>query len=219
MDNSGAVLLAIRNMEMRAIEMPTYGDSDVLIKMEYCGVCGSDVHQYEHGEAAFPDMYPFILGHECAGEVVAVGNSVTHLSPGDKVAVEPGITCGKCEWCKGGKYNLCPHVDFLSAPRYDGAMRKCVAHPAELCFKLPPNISTLDGALIEPLSVGLNAAVQSGIRIGKRLSSLVRMHRPRDIAVAERSWVLMMSRSSISSMFESIRRRNLARLTLSMPQG
>lgn len=125
------------------------------------------MHFYEHGEAAFPDVYPFILGHECAGEVVALGEGVTSLKPGDRVAIEPGISCGKCEWCKGGKYNLCPHVKFLSAPTYNGALRQYIAHPAELCFKLPESVSLLEGALIEPLAVGLNAAHASGIQGGQ----------------------------------------------------
>jgi len=156
-----------RKMKMDVVDMPKCGSNEVIIKMEYCGVCGSDVHNYQHGEPNFPDMYPFILGHECAGTITQTGESVTNLKPGDKVAVEPGITCGKCEWCKSGKYNLCPSVKFLSAPMYQGALRSYIAHPADLCFKLPDHISTMEGALIEPLAVGLNAAVKSGIRVGE----------------------------------------------------
>jgi len=156
-----------RKMKMDVVDMPKCGSNEVIIKMEYCGVCGSDVHNYQHGEPNFPDMYPFILGHECAGTITQTGESVTNLKPGDKVAVEPGITCGKCEWCKSGKYNLCPSVKFLSAPMYQGALRSYIAHPADLCFKLPDHVSTMEGALIEPLAVGLNAAVKSGIRVGE----------------------------------------------------
>lgn len=165
--NKAIFLMDDRKMKMDVVDMPKCGSNEVIIKMEYCGVCGSDVHNYQHGEPNFPDMYPFILGHECAGTITQTGESVTNLKPGDKVAVEPGITCGKCEWCKSGKYNLCPSVKFLSAPMYQGALRSYIAHPADLCFKLPDHISTMEGALIEPLAVGLNAAVKSGIRVGE----------------------------------------------------
>ncbi len=168
MRNLAAYVVENRKIEIRESEMPVCGDHDVMVKIEYCGVCGSDVHFYQHGEPAFPDVYPFILGHECAGKVVAVGSKVTSHKIGDRVALEPGITCGSCEWCKGGKYNLCPNVRFLSAPTYQGAMREFVVHPAELCFILPENITSMEGALIEPLAVGLNAATKSGITIGKK---------------------------------------------------
>lgn len=167
MKNKAMYLMENRKLEMTEIEMPTCKSHEVVVKIEYCGVCGSDVHNYELGEPNFPDMYPFILGHECAGEVVEVGSDVTNLVVGDKVAIEPGITCGKCEWCKEGKYNLCPNVDFLSAPMYHGALRNYLSHPADLCFKLPDNVLTVEGALIEPLAVGLCAAVKSEIRVGQ----------------------------------------------------
>ena len=168
LDNRAAFVLDNRQMKLGAFEPSTCSDDDVVLRVVYCGVCGSDVHFYEHGEPEFPDVYPFVPGHECAGEVVEVGRNVTTLKVGDRVAVEPGITCGKCEWCRSGKYNLCPRVRFLSAPTYHGALRNYLAHPAELCYKLPDSMSTLEGALIEPLSVALNAATQSGITIGRQ---------------------------------------------------
>lgn len=166
MKNEAIYVLENRKMQQGEAPMPIIGEEDVMLKIEYCGVCGSDVHFYTYGEPEFPDVYPFILGHECAGEVIETGKKVKKIKVGDKVAVEPGITCGKCEWCKSGKYNLCPNVRFLSAPTYNGALRKYVAHPADLCFKLPENVSTKEGALIEPLAVGLNAVVESGIKVG-----------------------------------------------------
>lgn len=168
MENRAAFVLENRQMKLGAFEYPQCGDEDVVLRVVYCGVCGSDVHFYEHGEPEFPDVYPFVPGHECACEVVEVGRNVTSLEVGDRVAVEPGITCGKCEWCKAGKYNLCPKVKFLSAPTYHGALRNYLAHPADVCFKLPDNMSTLEGALVEPLSVALNATTKSGITIGQK---------------------------------------------------
>ena len=97
---------------------------------------------------------PFVLEHEPGGTVVEVGKNVKHLKVGDRVALEPGKTCGHCEYCREGKYNLCPDVVFFATPPVDGVFQEYVAHEADLCFKLPENVSTLEGALIEPLAVG-----------------------------------------------------------------
>lgn len=147
--------------------MPEMKPGYVKVKVEYCGVCGSDVHFYSYGEPEFPDVYPFILGHEFAGTVVETADDVTDLKIGDRVCVEPGTFCGKCEWCKKGKYNLCKNMEFLSAPRTLGAMREYITHPAELCFKLPENVSTMEAALVEPLAVGVSAVMRSGIHMGE----------------------------------------------------
>ena len=98
---------------------------------------------------------------------MAVGEDVTHLKVGDRVALEPGKTCGHCEFCKTGRYNLCPDVVFFATPPVDGVFQEYVAHEADLCFKLPDNVSTLEGALIEPLAVGFHAANQGGAHAGQ----------------------------------------------------
>lgn len=157
MKNIAAYCTGLEAMEVMEAPMPVCGDDDVLIDVAYCGVCGSDAHWYANGEAGFEDVYPYILGHEFAGTVIEVGKNVTNLVSGDRVTVEAGKTCGKCKWCMEGKYNLCPDIEFLSAPRAHGAMQRYVAHPAKLCFKLPDNVSTRSGALIEPFCVGLHA--------------------------------------------------------------
>lgn len=143
----------------------------VKVKIEHLGICGSDVYFYESGQCG-PDMLPFpiILGHECAGTVVEVGSEVTTLKVGDKVCLEPGIPCGKCEYCKSGRYNLCQQVDFMAAPPdYHGALKEYVVHPEHLTFKLPDNMDTIDGALVEPLSVGFHAAEQGEVQYGKKV--------------------------------------------------
>ena len=96
-----------------------------------------------------------------------VGKNVTHLKVGDRVALEPGKTCGHCEFCKTGRYNLCPDVVFFATPPVDGVFQEYVAHEAGLCFKLPDNVSTMEGALIEPLAVGFHAARQGGAQAGQ----------------------------------------------------
>lgn len=166
MMNKAALLLENRKIKIGDSDMPDLRPGYVKVKVEYCGICGSDVHFYSYGEPEFPDVYPFILGHEFAGTVVEVDDEVTDLKVGDRVCVEPGTFCGKCEWCKKGKYNLCKNMEFLSAPRTLGAMREYITHPAELCFKLPDHVSSLEGALVEPLAVGMSSVIRSGIHVG-----------------------------------------------------
>ena len=163
-----AVMLAARKMGFETRPIPQPKDNEVLVKIEHVGICGSDLHYYESGKTAYGDIdCPFVLGHECAGTVVELGRKVTRLKVGDRVALEPGTTCGECEFCKSGRYNLCPHVQFFATPPVDGVFQEYVAHEANMCFKLPDNVSTLEGALIEPLAVGFHAARQGGAELGK----------------------------------------------------
>lgn len=158
---------AIGSIRMGEWEKPAPAPHEALVRIEYCGICGSDVHYFQHGRIAdYVVEGDFVLGHEVAGVVEAVGSQVTHLQPGDKVALEPGYTCGKCEFCKTGRYNLCPDVIFFATPPVQGALKEYVVHPADMCFKLPQNVSTLEGALVEPLAVGLHAAKLSGVGLG-----------------------------------------------------
>ena len=163
-----AVMEGIGKMGYTERPIPAPKDDEVLVKLEYVGICGSDMHYYETG--AIGDYVvepPFVLGHEPGGTVVEVGRNVTHLKIGDKVALEPGKTCGHCEFCRQGKYNLCPDVVFFATPPVDGVFQEYVAHEAALCFKLPSSVSTLEGALIEPLAVGFHAANQGGAHAGQ----------------------------------------------------
>lgn len=165
---NAAVMEGIGKMGYTRRPIPTPKADEVLVKLEYVGICGSDMHYYETG--AIGDYVvepPFVLGHEPGGTVVEVGSNVKHLKVGDKVALEPGKTCGHCEFCRQGKYNLCPDVVFFATPPVDGVFQEYVAHEAALCFKLPDNVSTLEGALIEPLAVGFHAANQGGAHAGQ----------------------------------------------------
>lgn len=159
MDNKSAVLTSVQTIEMRPAPMPVPGEDEVLIKLEYCGVCGSDVHFFEDGYiGARKATFPMVLGHEAAGIVAAAGSAVSHLKPGDKVTVEPGIPCGHCNFCREGRYNLCRDLVFLSTPPHDGVLSRYITHPASLTYRLPEQVSLLEGALIEPLAVGIHAA-------------------------------------------------------------
>ncbi len=163
-----SVMTGIRRVEEQERPMPKIRENEVLIRVMDCGICGSDVHYYEHGRIGdFVVENPMILGHECAGEITEVGKAVRNIRVGDRVAVEPGIPCGTCEFCRTGRYNLCPDVVFLATPPYDGAFVEYLAYPADMVFKLPEHMSTVEGALLEPFCVGLHAVAQSQGRMGQ----------------------------------------------------
>lgn len=163
-----AVMNGIGKMGYTERPIPQAKGDEVLVKLEYVGICGSDMHYYEMGRIGdYIVEPPFVLGHEPGGTVVEVGENVKHLKVGDRVALEPGKTCGKCKFCREGKYNLCPDVIFFATPPVDGVFQEYVAHPENLCFKLPDNVSTLEGALIEPLAVGFHAAKQGEAQAGQ----------------------------------------------------
>lgn len=165
----GAFMRGKDRMVIKEIPVPEIGPKDVLVSLEYIGICGSDGHYFHHGNCGIYKVdleQDFMLGHECAGTVVKIGEQVQDLKPGDKVALEPGIICGKCEFCKSGHYNLCPDVVFLATPPVQGCNEEYIAFPADMCFKLPEHVSTKEGALIEPLSVGFYAAEQGNVRAG-----------------------------------------------------
>lgn len=163
-----AVMQGIGKMELIERPVPEPKADEVLVKIEYVGVCGSDLHYYESGAIGnYIVKPPFVLGHEAGGTVVKVGEAVTHLKVGDKVALEPGKTCGKCEFCREGKYNLCKDVIFFATPPVDGVFQEYAAHEAALCFKIPDNMDTMEAALIEPLAVGFHAAKQGEAQLGQ----------------------------------------------------
>lgn len=163
-----AVMTGIEKVEIQQRPIPVIKANEVLVKIENVGICGSDLHYYESGRIGdFVVQTPFVLGHEAGGTVVDVGENVSHLKVGDKVALEPGKTCGECEFCKAGKYNLCQDVVFFATPPVDGVFQEYVAHEAALCFKLLEGMDTVEGALIEPLAVGFHAAIQGGASMGQ----------------------------------------------------
>lgn len=169
-NNRAAYMTAVKRMEIRELPVPAAKSGEVVIKVEYVGVCGSDAHFFESGQRKGKDFdLPFILGHECAGTVTQVGEHVEGLKPGDRVCFEPQITCGTCAYCRSGHYNMCPDVKFPSVPPYDGMLRDYVAIPAHLAYRLPENVSSMEGALIEPLAVGLSAAERGDVSLGQNI--------------------------------------------------
>ncbi|KAI8342333.1 sorbitol dehydrogenase-2 [Chlamydoabsidia padenii] len=150
--------------------IPEIGQGEVLVNIKVTGICGSDVHYWKNGSVgAFVVKKPMVLGHESAGIIAAVGPGVTNLKVGDRVALEPGVACRVCDQCKEGRYNLCPEMVFAATPPYDGTLCNYFRHAADFCYKLPDHVSLEEGALIEPLSVGIHAARRTHIRAGDRV--------------------------------------------------
>lgn len=163
-----ALMTGIGKIEIVERPIPQPKDDEVLVKIEYVGICGSDLHYFEAGRIGdFIVKGPLVLGHESGGTVIEVGKNVKHLEAGDRVALEPGKTCGHCEHCRNGHYNLCKDVKFFATPPIDGVFQEYVAHEADLCFKLPDNVDTMEGALVEPLAVGFHAANMGGAHAGQ----------------------------------------------------
>jgi L-iditol 2-dehydrogenase len=157
-----------QQMRTDRIPAPEPDEGEALVAIKAVGICGSDVHYYEHGRIGqFVVEEPLILGHECAGEVVALGDGVKSLRVGDRVAIEPGVPCRRCEFCKSGRYNLCQQVTFMATPPDDGALCEYVAWPEDFLYRLPQGVDNEMGAMIEPLSVGLHSVNLVELRFGE----------------------------------------------------
>ena len=173
MKNRQAEMYEIGKMRVVDCDMPEVAPGKVLLKVECCGVCGSDVHFYRFGRiGAKVAPIPFVLGHEISGTVIETGEGVENLKAGDRVAVEPGTPCGSCEMCRKGSYNLCEKMEFLAAPPVEGALKEYVVQNADMCFKLPDNMSFEEGALIEPLAVSMYACKRGDVGMGKTVCIL-----------------------------------------------
>lgn len=159
-----ALLTTPYQIDLQEVEEPQLGSGDVLIKVRCVGVCGSDVHTYK-GTHPFRKP-PVILGHEMAGEVVEVGKDVTLFKKGDRVSAEPQTYCHHCSNCYQGYYNLCNSKRILGTTPWPGAFAEYVAIPEDKVYFLPDGLSFEEGALVEPLTVGIHAAQMAGIRIG-----------------------------------------------------
>ncbi|GER15412.1 NAD(P)-dependent alcohol dehydrogenase [Variovorax boronicumulans] len=162
------VLEKAHEITLRDVELPLHvGPRDVKIRMHTVGVCGSDVHYYQHGGIGpYVVDAPMILGHEASGVVAEVGAEVTHLKPGDRVCMEPGIPDMDSRAVREGFYNLDPAVRFWATPPIHGCLTPYVVHPAAFTFRLPDNVSFGEGAIVEPLAIGLQAAKKAALKPG-----------------------------------------------------
>ena len=153
------------DVKVKNVSDPTPGPSEAVIKVEACGICGTDIHVL-HGDFA-PTRYPIIPGHEFSGEVVAVGIGVTNLKTGDFVAVDPSLFCGHCRQCRAGRFNLCENWNAIGVGAANGACAEFVTVPSANAFRLPDGIPRHWGALVEPLSCAVHGMDMIDLRVAE----------------------------------------------------
>lgn len=170
MQNLSAVLNAAMSLEITERPVPVPEAHEVLVEVRAVGICGSDVHYYEHGRiGSYVVEQPMVIGHEAAGVVVAVGVDMRARRVGERVALEPGVPCRRCAQCLAGRYNLCPDVTFFATPPVDGAICQLVAIDAAFAHPVPEGLSDEQAAMAEPVSVGIWAAQKAHIGPGDRV--------------------------------------------------
>jgi len=170
-----AVLTGIRQMEVRDVRDPQIEkDTDVLLKIEKVGVCGSDVHYYETGRIGSQVVqFPYIVGHECAATVADVGRAVRSVKAGEQIVVEPAVSCHQCDQCRQGRENTCFHLRFLGTPgQGDGCLSQYIAMPEECCLPTHGAITIEQGVLCEPLAIAVYAVKQSRLPDGADVAVL-----------------------------------------------
>src|SRR6185503_10736819 len=164
-----AALTARRRIGPVAMTIPRPGRTGVLVRVRAVGICRSDLHYYMEGRIGSQVIrkYPQVLGHEPAGEVVRVGAGVRGLKPGDRVAIEPAIPCGRCAECRRGRPNICGHGRFLGMPAQPGALAEYLVMPAENLVKVARHVSFAAAAALEPMAIGLHAVSLLGRSLGR----------------------------------------------------
>ena len=168
-----ARLYGPRDIRIDELPVPGPGPGQVLLQVLTVGICGSGVHYYVDGGIGDDKVKePFVIGHEFSARVVSLGPGVDGPPVGTRVAVEPAISCGRCEFCLAGHPNLCMNILFCSTPPTPGALREYMAHPAELCFPIPDAISDAEGALLEPLGIALHAVSLARLHPGDTIAIL-----------------------------------------------
>ncbi|XP_054156264.1 sorbitol dehydrogenase-like [Oppia nitens] len=172
-DNLSLVLHKTGDLRLENKELPIAtepGPNEVLCKTHSCGICGSDISLWKKGGIGqYVINQPQVLGHECSALVVKVGVNVKHLVAGDRVAIEPAVPCRRCNYCKTGIYNHCPmaNIQLKGVPPMPGMLCRQFTHPADFCFKLPANITYEEGAMVEPLTVAVQAVRRVKLTIGQ----------------------------------------------------
>ena len=196
------LLYGSKDIRLTEKPIPAPNENQVLIKPTFTGICGSDIHYFQHGYCGnFIPKRPFALGHEFAGVIVSIGSQVEGLNVGDEVAVDPSMPCGSCKYCKSGHYNLCTSMRYFGSascdPHIDGAMGQFLVAPATNCHILPAGISMAQASLLEPLCVAMHAVKQvdriagnsilitGGGPIGQLILRVVRAFGALDVTVSD----------------------------------
>jgi len=168
---NAAVLHAAGDLRYETVPVPEVGPDEVLVKISANGLCGSDIHFFEHGELGpFKVKEPYIPGHEACGTVVEAPSTGKLPRVGRRVAIEPGIPCRRCALCKSGRYNLCRDVVFLSAPPVNGTFAEYAVVAADFAHLLPEEVDDESGAFVEPISVGIQACTRAGLRAAQSVA-------------------------------------------------
>lgn len=203
-----------KDIRVENVPEPQVKDGTVKVKVKWCGICGSDLHEYLAGPIFIPvgkphplsgETAPVIMGHEFSGEVAEVGAGVTNVKPGDRVVVEPILACGKCPACLEGKYNLCSSLGFHGLAGGGGGFAEYTTFPAKFVHKIPDSLSFEKAALIEPMSVALHSLRVGSFQIGQ--SAVVTGAGPIGLATVEclkaagAKQVIMIQRKSIRQQY------------------
>lgn len=160
------MLTGIRRIEMKDVPEPIIiNPDDVKIRMKVVGVCGSDIHYYTQGRIGSQVVsYPFTVGHEGAGIVVETGKDVKRVKAGDVIAIDPAMPCFKCDQCLSGRHHTCRKLKFLGCPgQAEGCLSEYIVMPEDSCFPLAGGLTADNGAISEPLAIGVYAVKKSGI--------------------------------------------------------
>lgn len=167
-----AMLTGLKQVAIQEMSAPTPGPGEVLVRVTHVGVCGSDVHYWKHGRIGDAVIqHPYVVGHEVAGEVEALGPGVEapDLAPGTPVAIEPGIPCFQCPACRAGLPHCCPHVRFFGTPPVPGAFCDKVVTEPSCLVPLPDGVSLEAAAVVEPLGVAVHAVNISSLKPGMKV--------------------------------------------------
>ncbi|KAF2729905.1 GroES-like protein [Polyplosphaeria fusca] len=164
--NPAFVLRAIRDVSFEDRPVPKLRDDyEVRVHVAQTGICGSDVHYWQRGRIGdFILTSPIILGHESSGTVVEAGSKVTNLKVGDRVAIEPGVPCRRCDYCRAGTYNLCNDTIFAATPPWDGTLAKYYTVASDYCYKIPDHMDMEEAAMVEPVSVAVQICKVADLR-------------------------------------------------------
>lgn len=162
-----AVLHSAKDLRFETVPRPRPDAGQCLVRIRANGLCGSDIHFFEDGKLGpFRVTTPYIPGHEAVATVAEIGPDVSGFALGDRVVIEPGVPCRKCEYCHQGLYNLCPNVVFMSAPPVNGTFAEYAVVDADFLYRVPSELSDEEAALVEPVSVGVHACNRSNVRPG-----------------------------------------------------
>jgi (R,R)-butanediol dehydrogenase / meso-butanediol dehydrogenase / diacetyl reductase len=172
-----AVFHGQKDIRLEEVQEPEVGEGNVKVKVDWCGICGTDLHEYLAGPIFIPpvgsphpitgDTLPLTLGHEFAGEVVEVGDGSAEVNTGDRVAIEPVFRCGECAACQRGATNLCEKLGFYGLMGGGGGLSEFAVVPSYMIHRLPEGLTTEQGALVEPIAVGLRAVRRAGFQEGQ----------------------------------------------------